>query len=125
MPLRTPNLHDWWVDIAEARRRIEFLEESLVELLDWVTSQDEYDDQFDEDSAWIDRLRPHVRADGLVPVSVAYENTFMDFAALPERLDALAAMVARAECLLPVDRRKAAEGRAELRRRVEARKNGQ
>ncbi|MFD2093635.1 hypothetical protein [Blastococcus deserti] len=110
---------------ADVRLRAELLEEALAELLLWVKRQDIYDDQFAEETAWVTRLRPHVRTDGLAPLAPLYDEAFVRFEELPTELESLAQMVQRAEQLLADGRFDAALGRAGLRERLGQRQSAQ
>lgn len=103
----------------ENRRRIELLEDALAECLAWVESTEEYDDQFDPESAWVPRLRAIARADGSAPLSPMYEDAFVDVDAMEAGLVELRDMVARARALLDRGRFEGALGRGRLRRRLE------
>jgi hypothetical protein len=103
----------------ENRRRIELLEEALAECLAWVESTEEYDDQFDPESAWVPRLRAIARADGSAPLASMYEGTFVDVDAMEAGLEELRGMVGRAQALLDQGRFEGALGRARLRRRLD------
>ncbi len=113
------------MDEADSRRRIELLEESLAELLEWVRGQDIYDDQFDERTAWVPRLEPHVRADGLAPLAPLYEDRFVVLADLPREWEDVSQMVQRAEGLLAGGRLEAALGRSRSRQRLAKRRSDQ
>jgi hypothetical protein len=113
------------VDEADTRRRIELLEESLAELLQWVSEQDIYDDQFDEETSWLPRLEPLVRTDGLAPLAPLYEDQFVRLADLSSELEKVSQMVKRAEGLLAKGRFEAAFGRARSRQRLAERRAAQ
>jgi hypothetical protein len=113
------------VDDVDARRRVELLEESLAELLEWVRQQEIYDDQFDEETAWLPRLQPLVRPDGLAPLAPLYEDQFIQLADLSSELDKVSQMVRRAEGLLAGGRFEGALGRAKSRDRLTQRRSAQ
>ncbi|SDN99698.1 hypothetical protein SAMN05428965_2317 [Geodermatophilus sp. DSM 45219] len=117
--------HTRRVDEADARRRIELLEESLAELLQWIREQDVYDDQFDEETSWLPRLEPLVRPDGLAPLAPLYEDHFVRLADLPSELEKVSRMVKRAEGLLAGGRFEATFGRARSRQRLAERRSAQ
>ncbi|CCH86154.1 protein of unknown function [Modestobacter italicus] len=85
---------------ADSKHRIELLEESLAELLEFVVDHDFYDDQLDSQTAWQQRLEPHVRPDGLAPLAPLYEDVFVRLDELPADVEVLSRIVQRAEALL-------------------------
>ncbi|TFV53409.1 hypothetical protein [Blastococcus sp. TF02A-35] len=113
------------MDKVDARRRLELLEETLAELLVWVRQQEIYDDQFDEETAWLPRLEPLVRPDGLAPLAPSYEDQCIRLADLPSELHSVSQMVQRAEGLLAGGRLDAALDRARSRRRLTQRRSAQ
>jgi hypothetical protein len=118
-PVLVDQPHTRFVVQDENQRRTELLEEALAECLAWVESTEEYDDQFDPESAWLPRLRAIARPDGSAPLSAMYEDSFVDVEDMEAGLEQLRRMVSRARALFDQGRFEGALERARLRRRLE------